>query len=135
MDTNKLTDKLIEWVETAAQKVGDFASNEIPPFVHEYLTWKFWEAGVSVAACAAFIIGFICIWAIWWVKHKAKIMKCAYEGEVICFTFGGILLSIISIFIFFHEFAPSAKDMIQIKVAPKVYLIERINDIVKENKS
>lgn len=133
METNKLTDKLVQWVESAAQKVGDFATTEIPPFVHEYLTWKFWEAGVNVFTWAACTLGFISIWSMWWKKRKKEIIDG--DTEAVVFAFGGVF-SITAIIIAGIMFAfPSAKDMIQIKIAPKVYLVEKISEIIKENKN
>ena len=55
MENNELTKKVIEWLETAAQKVGEFATNEIPPFIEQYLNWKFWEAGFGVASWFLFV--------------------------------------------------------------------------------
>ena len=50
--------------------------------------------------------------------------------------FISILILIISsvgiIVYFFCDVLPSAKDMIQIKIAPKVYLIEKANELIKK---
>jgi hypothetical protein len=58
METNELQTKLVLWLENAAQAIGDFAVKEIPPVIHEYLQWKFFEACYwAIFPIICFIIG------------------------------------------------------------------------------
>ena len=119
------------WIEEAAKQVGDFAVQEIPPFIEEYLQWKFWEAAVetavSMVALVPFIIALIyCkrFWN-WMMKH----MVDSNGAAMIPYAAVNIICIILAVCNFPYE---QIKDMIQISIAPKVYLIERAAEIIQK---
>lgn len=126
----ELQTKVVGWLETAGQKIGDFAANEIPPFIHEYLNWKFWEAGAD-----AFV------WMIPWVIGVYILLKWKtllawankYSDDSDGASFAAMAVSIGIGFVLAITCFPrqEIKDMLQIKIAPKVYLVEKASEIVK----
>ena len=120
--------KLAGWIETSAQKIGDFATAEIPPFIHEYLTWKFYEnlSYVSVGSCVL-----ICLTTLYVILFR-KTKNLSDSDRIITLA---LLTSVYAAFfaiIFQGSIFKPGKEMIQIKVAPKVYLMERASDILKK---
>ena len=128
--TNELETKLIGWLETSAQAIGDFASKEVPPFIHEYLHWKFLEC--FYAPCMA-LLGFVVFGLIMrkcWKKYKND--NDPALSELYCS--GAICSSIFLFTTFFIFICSSLKNIptaIQIKVAPKVYFMEKATELIK----
>lgn len=128
--TNELETKLIGWLETSAQAIGDFASKEVPPFIHEYLHWKFLECFYS--PCMA-LLGFVVFGLImrkFWKKYKTDNDPALRE-----LYGGGTIFSAISLFtillLFISSSLKNIPTAIQIKVAPKVYLMEKATELIK----
>ena len=124
---NELQTKVIAWLESAAQKIGEFASKEIPPFIHEYLQWKFFEA------CYYATLPIIFLLISSYVMHKGiKLVKSGKDHggvEIITLILGttGTVFSLIAVLIVSFT---SIKTAVQIKIAPKVYLIERASELL-----
>lgn len=129
----ELTNKMIEWIEAAGQKIGDFATQEIPPFIHEYLNWKFWEAIVNASIGFFFVI----LGLIWFIFFCKKVFKWSIQKDSKGYDTAWTLIPTASCvlamcgIIFGFPYAP-IKDIIQIKVAPKVFLIEKASSILKD---
>jgi hypothetical protein len=130
---NEITIKVMQWLESAAQQVGEFASKEIPPFVHEFLQWKFYEAvfdastGFLVEAC---FIALLCCTKkmVAWAKvHSKQSFGTSYCAPILIWC-----AAVPGFFIVFPD--REIKDMIQIKIAPKVYLVEKAAEILKSTK-
>lgn len=136
----KLTEKVMDWVGQAAQQIGDFATKEIPPFITEYLGWKFWE-------CIIHIVGYITVEALLviitivmfkvanfgWKKYKEG--HNDYDLLSIGGTVVGAVFIIISLVHLFGNFpTQNLLDCVQIKIAPKVYLVEKASTIYKAAK-
>jgi len=125
---NELQTKVIAWLESAAQKIGEFASKEVPPFIHEYLQWKFFEAcyNATLPIIALLISSYV-------LNIGIKLMKSEKNHggvEIIPLTLG-IAGTIISLMAVFTVSFTSIKTAVQIKIAPKVYLIERASELIK----
>lgn len=129
---NELTKKVIEWIEVSAQKIGDFAISEIPPFIHEYLTWKFWEAGIEAFMLIIYpLIVLICL-----IKFGRKTIKWTIDemddssGASVFLTLAVGAVVIVPAVLMLP--LTQIKDMVQIKIAPKVYLIEKAAEMLKD---
>lgn len=35
---------IVDWIEETAQKTGEFATEQIPLYINELLTWHFWHS-------------------------------------------------------------------------------------------
>ncbi len=137
----KLTEKVMEWVGNAAQQIGDFASKEVPPFITEYLTWKFWEGVVHIGGyifvevlLVIVALGMFKLAQIGWRKYKEN-GNGDFDVMGVAATVAGCCLTAISIIHLFAEFpTQSLMDCIQIKIAPKVYLVEKAAALYKSSK-
>lgn len=133
MDTKEqLLMKVGEWVSKTAEQVGDFAAREIPPFIHEYLTWKFWESAIGIFQY--FICGVIWITLIIaMIRFTMSAIKNAKADRSSDWDVAALVSGIISaimcpVFLIsiFQKFpTENIKDCLQIKMAPKVYLLEK----------
>jgi hypothetical protein len=131
MDT-KLQDQVLEWISSTAEKIGDFATTQIPPFINEYLTWKFTEALVTTS----YVGGLLTILFVTFCLYIKRLVKWAKESS---YDTDGVswivpsILTVVTIGIIIGNFPiDEIKTMIQIKVAPKVYLIESAAKIIKQ---
>jgi hypothetical protein len=131
MDT-KLQDQVLEWINSTAEKIGDFATTQIPPFINEYLTWKFTEALVTtsyVGGLLTILFVTFCLYIKRLIKWAAEKADCS-DGLSLVFP---IALTVVTIGIIVGNFPiDEIKTMIQIKVAPKVYLIESAAQLIKQ---
>jgi len=134
MKTEELSQQVFDYFTETVAKIGDFAAKEVPPFITEYLNWQFFNAAINVALWIVpflLFIGFLCFnlkkgnWA-----QKELNGEAVYPVISLLVSIGvsiGFLLS------FFAKTVDDIKDMVQIKIAPKVYLIEKAAEIVKGN--
>jgi amino acid transporter len=131
MDT-KLQDQVLEWISSTAEKIGDFATTQIPPFINEYLTWKFIEALVTTS----YVGGLLMILFVAFCLCIKRLVKWAKESSDDTDGVSWIVpipLTVITIGIIIGNFPiDEIKTMIQIKVAPKVYLIESAAQLIKQ---
>ncbi len=141
MNKEELMTKVVEWTGETAEKIGDFAAKEIPPFIHEYLQWKFWENAIGVGfylilipIFIAAVIGLYKAIQTMWKKKKENPYSDWEVPATLLTIFGGI--GAIGLFIIGISNFPTDKilDCVQIKLAPKVYLIQQASEIIKENK-
>lgn len=127
---SELQTKVVNWLETAAQKVGEFASNEIPPFIHEYLNWKFLEAALNAGLfMIPVLIGFYVL-----LKWKSLLgWAKKYSNDSEGFSWLGFVFSLLGAVALIVCFFPKSEilDMVQIKIAPKVYLVTKAHEIIK----
>lgn len=124
----ELQNKVFSWVSQTADKIGDWGSKEIPSFITEFLTWRFYENLISIGAYFALAI----LTAILILKALIPLIKfirtTAYE-ELMGFP---IALSVFLIVAIIFNFpVPEIKDCVKIKVAPKVYLVEEAAKLIK----
>ena len=125
-------EKVIQWIEQAANKISDFAVENIPPFIEEYLTWKFWEAAAYTCFTLIPIIILLAIYSIvikklwnWSTKQSGYTDGLSRLVPIILTAF--VLIGTICTFPIQH-----IMDMIQIAIAPKVYILEQASQLVKE---
>ena len=124
----ELQTKVIQWIESSAVALKDFATKEVPPFIHEYLQWKFIEA-----CCNSILLLIVSIpFAI--IAYKCgKKFKQGLSGtieEFLAYVIGGIFVACIAITSWVNM-GIHVKEAIMIKLAPKVYLIEKTAELIK----
>lgn len=125
-----LQTKVWEWIESSAQAIGDFAVKEIPPFINEYLQWKFYEATFDASFRMIFVlVGFVTLCCLGKIMAWAK--KYCYDSGGLSYAVPIASVVIASILVLCPFPKDQIKDMLQIKVAPKVYLIEKAAEIIK----
>jgi hypothetical protein len=114
---------LIEKSISAAEKTGEFLQEELPLLAKEFLTWKFyyavfWGSVWVVFSLVFFISSAIMVYGVCrWKWEGEAIIVAVMVAAFGCIPLGAGLVH--------------ATDAIQIKVAPKVYLIEWAADKAK----
>lgn len=123
-----LTD-MAEWVKTTSATVGkasgvvfDWASTQIPDVIRQFLMWRAVEAGLWMALGA-----FLSLLAVTVVILVGK--KTEWEEDA---TSTACLVALGLGIPGFIMFCSNAFTVAQIWVAPKVYLIEQMAELVKK---
>jgi len=131
MNTDKLQEQLLEYIKISVEKIGDFAANEIPPFVNEYITWKFYENLLPIGMYAlVMLIISVLVYKLIIPLYRWANTTSESESDSIYFVIPSVatlLLLMITLFSFPYD---SIKNCIQIKVAPKVFLIEQTSKLI-----
>ncbi|RTK98591.1 MAG: hypothetical protein EKK57_11375 [Proteobacteria bacterium] len=109
--------------KTALIKAVDFANEQAPQVVYEFLKWKMMEAIVYlvVGVVAIVIIGYVTYKFVKWMKKRNDYSPS--PALIIPFF---LLPTII-----FSCIIPKTLNVIKISVAPRVYLIEYAADLYK----
>ena len=126
----ELQEKIYTWITEAAQKVGDWSSTEIPLFVTEYLQWKFVEAAMYTvvwAIAVAIVSPFIPSFKRWCFDKQVR--KESDDISILIFVFVTIVSVAVATICFPYG---EIKDMLQIHIAPKVYLLEKASELLKK---
>jgi hypothetical protein len=118
------------WVLETAQRLESFAVAEIPPFIQEYLAWKYLECSLIVGLWLV-STGLMITCALLLNKYITRLYDKMGEGFTALFGFMMFWFASTLVAIPFFVI-PAAKDMIQIKVAPKVYLVEKASELIKK---
>jgi len=142
MNNEELLNKVAAWVGETADKIGDFAAREIPPFIHEYLAWKFWENIIGIIFHFIFLFVVIGVITLSYKTIKFFIKKTNgnyasdgwFMGTIFSFVIGAACSIILSVN-WIKDF-PSDKilECVQIKMAPKIYLVEKAAEIYQQVK-
>ena len=110
-------------------KAVDFAQEQAPMVVNEFVTWKFYEALTNFVLymIPVVIMLSIIIYAIRYFRSDKK------KSDEVCVTLGiATLLSIVfSSGIFSIHIVPTINTMVKAKIAPRVFVIEWITNQIK----
>lgn len=108
-------------------KAVDFAQEQVPLVIQEFLTWKFYEALIELV-CSFGILGLIGGF-VYMVFRHTKNIKDDFDRwalRTVIFVFSGIFIVPISTRSI--NLRQPINTMVQIKVAPRVYMIEYVAD-------
>lgn len=135
----ELQQKVFSWITEVTAKIGDWTCQQLPPFVNEYLQWKFFEnlmyCGISIAGLLLLLIGSIVFY---------KIARWAYEKSddgcedvcVMATVANGILGVVCGLALFGFlvqgNYIDHGMEAAKIKMAPKVYLMEQASKFIKQ---
>jgi hypothetical protein len=115
----------------------DFAQEQAPLVVKEFLTWRGFEAGLQAGFALLVVIGFIIafVFAYKWLKKcnelKESPLSMLYAiGAAVVFILGLVFLPGQ-----LSTITTSTFTLVKIKVAPRVYLIEYVTEQVKTVKA
>jgi type III secretion system FlhB-like substrate exporter len=114
----------------ATSKVGlakavDFAIEQAPLVVQEFLSWKMGEAIFNVVLYTIATIVLFCVVRFLFKKIRSTDMNRNLE-EVILFAFGFMFSLVVFCFIVFLQLKPNIETIIKIKLAPRVYILEYV---------
>lgn len=141
MEVNKEIQEVIvsymSKVEGVVQNMSDFASDQIPLVIQEYLAWQFYSGLVILIlllTCSSLAGGL----GLNFLRIRKNVDKdnpdrseysrnSSKEGYMIC----SVISFLLSVVFFFFSFMP-AYDMVKVKVAPRVVLIDWLKDSVQK---
>ena len=114
------------WIIEQASNVTNWANAEVPLVIQEFLIWNFYSGLINIVGILVFlgIVFSLCI------KFKKNIIEI--------FKYDDFLFAVISVITIALVIFPviglfyNVKDVIQIKVAPKVYLVEKAAELIKQ---
>ena len=124
----ELQNKVFSWVAETADKIGEWGGKEIPSFITEFLTWRFYENVISIAVYLLLIVVAAIVIAKVLIPLIKFIISTSYK-ELIGFPIAVIVLVSGALIVNFP--VEEIKDCVKIKVAPKVYLIEEAAKLIK----
>ena len=113
----------------ATSKVGlakavDFAIEQAPLVVQEFLSWKMGEAIFNVVLYTIVTIVLFCIAR--FLFKKIKDTNINYPEEIIPLGLGLGFSAAIFCIITFSQLKPNIETIIKIKLAPRVYILEYV---------
>lgn len=121
--SSELLVKMIDFSIQSASDVVEFSKQQIPQVIHELLMWRATNAAIWMLVGIVILIGM-------WKAFKAinKCVKDTGEDDNYIMHIGTAMLAIIGL----GFFLPNLLELLQILVAPKVYLIEYSADLIKK---
>lgn len=113
--------QIVTWLEQTIKSTADFTAEQVPLFIHELLLYNF------TMSLTAFITGIILLIATIWsglkfIKWTSKYEHTEYQPAIM-FWFLPLMLGIAMVV--------GSTDWLMIKLAPRVYLMEYVRDMVK----
>jgi len=131
MEATEITVKAMEWLTNAANQIGDFAKEEIPPFINEFLTWRFIDTAIDAAWSVVYIVPILIFFFFYSKKAWAWGIKYGKESDGISLLVPSVATGIAFIGLVVAFPLDEIKTMVKIKVVPKVYLIEEAANIIQ----
>jgi len=113
----------------ATSKVGlakavDFAVEQAPIVVQEFLSWKMGEAIFNVALYTIAAIVLFCVAR--FLFKKIKDTDIDYPEEIVPLGLGLMFSAVMFCLITFLHIKPNIETIIKIKLAPRVYILEYV---------
>jgi len=123
------TVEIIEWAKETAQKTGDFAVEQTPLYIKEYISWQIWG---NLLEIILFLIPLSVLLVLFF-----KFLKAGREDEWNNgFIFAGSLISgIFSVILFIMTIfcvMINSSNIVKAIVAPRVVIVEKISELVKK---
>jgi len=124
-ELQKTANEALKGIIEGVASAKDFILAELPEVIQQLLMWEFWSGVIYMSlfgvSCIAFgIISFFACKA----SKKSEDWKDNVGAVSAMLSFGLFCMSVVSIIF-------NVPKMIQISIAPKVYLLEYAADIVK----
>lgn len=130
--TNELEQVLADTIKDSKMAVGEavnWAITQAPDLCEQYLAYSFYSATITlitVVVCAMLLIASVLLA----FKHTSRLEQYDDAKFVI-----RILAVVVSVSLFVAVIVPiaisSVKDIVKIKLAPKVYLVEFASSLIK----
>lgn len=127
----EITDKILEYLSNAES----FVKDQVPDFINQYLTWCFYSNVFFIILGFTLFLIPLFVYLVNESKNKGKTREYNRYGNPENFpTIVSAIFLILSIFafgVFFIMATVNTYDLIKIKVAPKVYLVDKFVEKVK----
>ena len=116
--------------KTGIVKAVEFAQEQSPMVVQEFLLWKFAQSviWVIVGVIAIGVFGFL-------IKKCVSKLKNSKSDEDEIYVLPIIISVVLSVVICFANIVPNVEQIVKVKVAPRVFMIEWVSDqVIDKNK-
>lgn len=125
---------LAENLLSTVNKTSQFVVDQAPDVIQQIISWEFWSsltgAVISGLLGGLLLIQFRRFWAWANPKDESKMSMDRYDARFFGSAFGFLPAAVLLIFIFLFEFL----DVVKVSVAPKLFLIEFLSNLVRGNK-
>lgn len=105
----------------------DFAQEQAPLVVQEFLNWKFYEALIVTIANTGLLVISICV-LYWSYKTIKSAFENIYVNEQRLFAIFPGIGAFFCLFISIGNILTNFKNLIKIQIAPRIYIIEYVSD-------
>ena len=111
--------------KTGIVKAVEFAQEQSPMVVQEFLVWKFAQSviWVIVGMIAIGVLGFL-------LKKFVSKLKNSESSDSELYIIPTVISSILIVVICFINIVPNVEQMVKVKFAPRVFMIEWASDQV-----
>ena len=117
----------LQWLQSTGQSLVDFTGEQAPLYCQEVLNWTFYSNMISIIIGIIWIIGSLFLIKPW---RKALNYEYGYEGEgkaITFFTTAGLIVGAI----FIPISIVNVVDMVKVKIAPRMVLVEHFQQKLK----
>lgn len=128
--------RYLDKLEAAVTNTADFAVDQAPDVVREWLAWEFWSNAASAITAFAVItfLAWLARLLVGYINDEIKKEKMpgAKKSETAGFAFMCFLVvSVLVVAITIAWLAPTAARAVKATVAPKVVVLERVAELIK----
>lgn len=113
--------------EGALQNISDFASDQIPLVIQEYLSWQFYGSVINaivfltILSLALYLLNMLVNWT----------LKQTASDDIGPGVFGSFILLLFSLFMI-AGFIYHSKEAVKVSVAPRVVIVDWLKDSVQK---
>ncbi len=123
----ELQEKLASWLQTTTERIENFATTEIPPFIAEYLHWKFLESSINIGLWTVFFV----IWIALAIIYRKVGILLHEKTDGMVWVIGGVITGVFIIPLFGTFPKDDIMTCVQIYAAPKIFLLEKTITLIK----
>jgi uncharacterized membrane protein len=127
MNNEQQINEALQWLQSTGQSLVDFTGEQAPLYCQEVLNWTFYSNMITVIIGIIWIIG-----SLFLIKPCIKSWNFGYGGD-----WKGAMISVstslalIMSFCFIIITIFSVVDMVKVKVAPRMVLVEHFQQKLK----
>jgi hypothetical protein len=127
MNNEQQINEALQWLQSTGQSLVDFTGEQAPLYCQEVLNWTFYSNMITVIIGIIWIIG-----SLFLIKPCIKAWNFEYghgdKGPVISVS---TALALVIAFCFIPITIMSVVDMVKVKVAPRMVLVEHFQQKLK----
>jgi len=126
----KRIESILAFIEDAAKQAKGFADEQSPDLIRQILSWAFWCNVMNIGICALLglllLTGQVAAWQMFVVgqDHYRADFPAAIILALFILDLPIVLISLSSL-----------QEMVQVRVAPKVYLLEYAKSLIQKETS
>lgn len=120
---------IITTLQKGAEQVGTVAQEQVPLLVQEYLAWGFWSAAINAAVCGGILLALLATFLVALRKSRGRWDGQGPTVPIVTFIVSGVLLFALGVPLLIEGIG-AGKELVQISIAPRVYLLEQVAALV-----